>query len=229
MIRTGLAFQVGLTFAPDWPPTLGARRSRRFTVRHEICLRIFVHASHNLTLKRPEGRAPTSPNGLTSAFVQLRRYRFAQKRQRTGALQNASRCRWSQKSAPASWTAAALHRFLTERSLGRNSGGESALISRSPEMYGRLTSVTTTGQRRRSVVAITAPRARVSWTAAGSAAPRRFRTRESGRHSEGHPPPKSCVAATALPPHSKTLQTIPDSTGLPSLRPGLVRARQARD
>lgn len=59
----------------------------------------------------------------------------AQKRQRIGALQDASRCRWSQKSAPSSWTAAALLRFLTERSLDRHSGPESALISRTPKLY----------------------------------------------------------------------------------------------
>jgi hypothetical protein len=44
---------------PDGPQTPGARRSRRFNVRNETCLRIVVHASHILTLKRPESRAPT--------------------------------------------------------------------------------------------------------------------------------------------------------------------------
>ena len=52
----------------------------------------------------------------------------------------------------------------------------------------------------------------VSWTAAGSAAPRRFRTPEPDGNPKPHPPPESGVAAPAfatlrrgrpaLPPHS---------------------------
>src|SRR5258706_9084384 len=44
-----------------------------------------------------------------------------------------------------------------------------------------------------------------SWTAAGSAAPRRFRTRPARRNFQAHPLLESAVAAAALPAQSKTL------------------------
>jgi hypothetical protein len=57
---------------------------------------------------------PTLKNGIGAGAVAppFRAQGFAtRKRQRAGALQDASRCRESQKFAPASWTAAALRRF----------------------------------------------------------------------------------------------------------------------
>ena len=61
----------------------------------------------------------------------------------------------------------------------------------------------------------------MSWTAAGSAAPRRFRKHCITCNSKAHPPTKSGVAAAALPPHSKTLRV---NAGLNDAAPfGLTR------
>ena len=63
-------------------------------------------------------------NGIGAGAVAspFRAQEFAiRKRQRAGALQNASRCRKSQKFAPASWTAAALRRFSRSAAVSETS------------------------------------------------------------------------------------------------------------
>ena len=57
-------------------------------------------------------------------------------------------------------------------------------------------------------------RASVSWTAAGSAAPRRFHTHDTRRKFNAPCPPESGVATPALPPHSMTLYDQPQRVGV---------------
>jgi hypothetical protein len=66
-----------------------------------------------------------------------------------------------------------------------------------------------------------------SWTAAGSAAPRRFRPHDTDGKFNASRPPESGVAAPTLPPHSKTLRAQPRAGGNVRDRKGEIVSRGA--
>jgi hypothetical protein len=143
--------------------------------------------------------------------------------------------RRSSENAPASWTAVALHRFSTnvkgfsfhnvfasvknfiKKTTPAAAASRRTRHTRSAAFTPLQLTLTSTHRKFPTLSPVRtlkraearAParkiRASVSWTAAGSAAPRRFRPHDTDEIFNALRPPKSGVAAPALPPHSMTL------------------------